>query len=141
MQDTGASLLVTDYAPLRLGRLWREAVAGKVEVPFHEVDAHNVVPVWVASGAISLFSRDIRPSSMLSCRGGAWSSCLSRPLQRGSRLAAPDPPPSCPAWSRRRSIAAAEACSLWNSGVTPDHKQRKERVETVYAVSFNTHPC
>ncbi len=50
MQDTGASLLVTDYAPLRLGRQWREAVAGKLEVPFHEVDAHNVVPVWVASG-------------------------------------------------------------------------------------------
>lgn len=25
-------------------------VAEKLEVPFHEVDAHNVVPVWVASG-------------------------------------------------------------------------------------------
>lgn len=51
VQDTGASLLVTDYAPLRLGRQWRQAVAEQLEVPFHEVDAHNVVPVWVASGA------------------------------------------------------------------------------------------
>lgn len=25
-------------------------VVERVEVPFHEVDAHNVVPVWVASG-------------------------------------------------------------------------------------------
>jgi hypothetical protein len=49
-RDTGASLLVTDFACLRLGRQWREEVAKRVEVPFHEVDAHNVVPVWVASG-------------------------------------------------------------------------------------------
>lgn len=51
--STGASLLVTDFAPLRLGRQWREGVAGKLPegVPFHEVDAHNVVPCWVASGA------------------------------------------------------------------------------------------
>lgn len=51
VKDTGASLLVTDFAPLRLGRHWREGVAAKIKVPFHEVDAHNVVPVWVASGA------------------------------------------------------------------------------------------
>lgn len=50
VKDCGASLLVTDYGPLRLGRQWRTAVAGALEVPFHEVDAHNVVPVWVASG-------------------------------------------------------------------------------------------
>lgn len=50
VKDTGASLLVTDFAPLRLGRAWREGVAEKLEVPFHEVDAHNVVPCWVASG-------------------------------------------------------------------------------------------
>lgn len=48
--DAGASLVVTDFTPLRLGRQWREGVAAKLEVPFHEVDAHNVVPCWVASG-------------------------------------------------------------------------------------------
>lgn len=48
--DTGAALLVTDFAPLRLGRQWRAGVAAKLQVPFHEVDAHNVVPAWVASG-------------------------------------------------------------------------------------------
>lgn len=48
--DCGAGLLVTDYAPLRLGRRWREEVAAAVGCAFHEVDAHNVVPVWVASG-------------------------------------------------------------------------------------------
>ena len=53
VKDCGASLLVTDYGPLRLGRQWRDSVAAAVAVPFHEVDAHNVVPVWVASGASS----------------------------------------------------------------------------------------
>lgn len=63
VQACGASLLVTDFAPLRLGRQWREGVAGKVTVPFHEVDAHNVVPVWAASGALRQRWRVPPPSS------------------------------------------------------------------------------
>lgn len=31
-----AGLLVTDYTPLRTGRAWREAVAGKIACPFRE---------------------------------------------------------------------------------------------------------
>lgn len=61
VKDTGASLLVTDFAVLRLGRQWREAVAEKLEVPFHEVDAHNVVPVWLASDKREYAARTIRP--------------------------------------------------------------------------------
>ncbi|PRW61487.1 CPD photolyase isoform B [Chlorella sorokiniana] len=61
VQDTGASLLVTDFTPLRLGRQWKEGVAAKVEVPFHEVDAHNIVPVWVASDKREYAARTIRP--------------------------------------------------------------------------------
>ena len=51
VRSSGASLLVTDYSPLRLGRTWRAAVAAALPagVPLHEVDAHNVVPVWEAS--------------------------------------------------------------------------------------------
>ena len=40
-----ASLIVTDQSPLRLGRIWRAAIASSTDCPFHEVDAHNVVPV------------------------------------------------------------------------------------------------
>ncbi|KAG2489952.1 hypothetical protein HYH03_011582 [Edaphochlamys debaryana] len=57
----GAGLLVTDYAPLRLGRQWREQVASSLSVPFHEVDAHNVVPVWVASDKREVGARTLRP--------------------------------------------------------------------------------
>ncbi len=45
----GAGCLVTDFDPLRLKRQWKEAVAKKLHIPFFEVDAHNIVPCWVAS--------------------------------------------------------------------------------------------
>jgi deoxyribodipyrimidine photo-lyase len=44
-RDIGASLLVTDQWPLRLPRQWRQELMATLDIPFHEVDAHNVVPV------------------------------------------------------------------------------------------------
>ena len=44
--------VVTDFSPLRLVRGWKTAVASMIEVSLvslEEVDAHNVVPCWVAS--------------------------------------------------------------------------------------------
>ncbi|GAB4814126.1 hypothetical protein N2152v2_001172 [Parachlorella kessleri] len=61
VKETGAGLLVTDFAPLRLGRQWRDTIATRIDVPFHEVDAHNVVPVWVASDKREYAARTIRP--------------------------------------------------------------------------------
>jgi hypothetical protein len=72
VKGTGASLLVTDFAPLRLGRAWREGVAERVEVPFHEVDAHNVVPCWVASGGWGAAVEG------LASRGGGVFVCVER---------------------------------------------------------------
>jgi deoxyribodipyrimidine photo-lyase len=45
------SAVVTDYSPLRLSRAWKEAVCEALEPGVHafEVDAHNVVPAWLAS--------------------------------------------------------------------------------------------
>ena len=61
VRDAGAGLLVTDYSPLRLGRRWRDAVAGAIGgVAMHEVDAHNVVPVWAASDKREYAARTIR---------------------------------------------------------------------------------
>jgi deoxyribodipyrimidine photo-lyase len=57
----GASLLVTDYGPLRLGRQWRTSISCKIAIPFHEVDAHNIVPVWIASDKREYAARTIRP--------------------------------------------------------------------------------
>ena len=41
--------LVTDFSPLRPKREWTEKTASEIEIPFYEVDAHNIVPCWVAS--------------------------------------------------------------------------------------------
>eukprot|EP00891_Asterochloris_glomerata_P000939 jgi/Astpho2/939/Aster-00776 len=59
--DSKASLLVTDFAPLRLGREWRDKVAESISIPFHEVDAHCTVPTWLASNKRETGARTIRP--------------------------------------------------------------------------------
>eukprot|EP00899_Mesostigma_viride_P012529 jgi/Mesvir1/21277/Mv21675-RA.1 len=59
--DLNISLLVTDFSPLRGERALRDAIVDKIDVPFHEVDAHNIVPVWVASDKQEYSARTIRP--------------------------------------------------------------------------------
>ncbi len=54
-------VLVTDFDPLRIKRRWKEAVAGKIHIPFHEVDAHNIVPCWIASPKGEFAARTFRP--------------------------------------------------------------------------------
>jgi len=49
VNDWDASFLLTDFDPLRIKRKWKKEVQSKVEIPFFEVDAHNIVPCWVAS--------------------------------------------------------------------------------------------
>ncbi|MFN8474859.1 MAG: deoxyribodipyrimidine photo-lyase [Anaerolineae bacterium] len=44
-----AALVVADFSPLRIGRAWRDTVAQRLSVPLYEVDAHNIVPAWLAS--------------------------------------------------------------------------------------------
>lgn len=62
LKECGASLLVTDFSPLREVRRWKERICERVgdTVTVHEVDAHNVVPVWVASDKLEYGARTIR---------------------------------------------------------------------------------
>ncbi|XP_057978168.1 deoxyribodipyrimidine photo-lyase isoform X2 [Malania oleifera] len=62
LKDSGASLLVTDFTPLREVGRWKEEICKRVSdsVSVHEVDAHNVVPVWVASEKLEYSARTIR---------------------------------------------------------------------------------
>lgn len=60
------SNLVCDFSPLRIARKWKEDLIEKLKSSnstcvFHEVDAHNIVPVWRASGKLELAARTIRP--------------------------------------------------------------------------------
>lgn len=56
-----ASTLVADFDPLRIKRLWKNGVARVLDIPFHEVDAHNIVPCWVASPKQEYGAYTIRP--------------------------------------------------------------------------------
>lgn len=65
-----ARLLVADYSPLRIGKMWKLGVSKKLEerqdnlpqgFEFVQVDAHNIVPVWLASDKLEYAARTIRP--------------------------------------------------------------------------------
>ncbi len=56
-----ASALVLEQNPLRVFRSWEEAILEKVSVPVHEVDAHNIVPVWCASQKQEFGAYTLRP--------------------------------------------------------------------------------
>ncbi|BBN06377.1 hypothetical protein MPTK1_3g20600 [Marchantia polymorpha subsp. ruderalis] len=61
-EECGASVVVMDFSPMRIGRVWREELCANSgpSVAVHEVDAHNVVPVWEASPKLEYGARTIR---------------------------------------------------------------------------------
>lgn len=47
-----AKAVVCDFSPLKISRSWKNQVTEqlkKMYTPLYEVDAHNIVPVWIAS--------------------------------------------------------------------------------------------
>lgn len=61
LKKTIASLIVTDFNPLKIVRRWKKSVADKIEIPFHEVDAHNIVPCLHVSDKQEFAAYTIRP--------------------------------------------------------------------------------
>jgi len=61
LDSTSPSLLVTDFEPLRIKKQWIDEVIAGSSVPFHQVDAHNIVPCWVASPKLEFAAYTIRP--------------------------------------------------------------------------------
>jgi deoxyribodipyrimidine photo-lyase len=63
VEKYGAGALVTDFDPLKIKRRWKEQVTRKVRIPFHEVDAHNIVPCWTASDKQEYGAYTLRPKT------------------------------------------------------------------------------
>lgn len=59
--NTKLGAIVTDFSPLRIGREWRETVAKRFEIPVIEVDAHNIIPAWIASDKQEFAAYTFRP--------------------------------------------------------------------------------
>jgi deoxyribodipyrimidine photo-lyase len=55
------SALVTDFDPLRIKTEWKKKVAKQIDVPFFEVDAHNIIPCWHASPKQEFAAYTFRP--------------------------------------------------------------------------------
>lgn len=53
--------LITDFSPLRVQRQWLEYIVKHVSIPCERVDAHNIVPVWIASQKQEVGARTLRP--------------------------------------------------------------------------------
>jgi len=53
--------LVTDFYPLNISKKWVNEISGSIEVPFFEVDSHNIVPAWITSDKREYAAYTIRP--------------------------------------------------------------------------------
>lgn len=61
VKERGIGILVTDFDPLRPKQAWKKAVSEHIDIPFYEVDAHNVIPCWVASPKREYGAYTLRP--------------------------------------------------------------------------------
>ncbi len=57
----GAGLLVTDFDPLKIKKEWKKKVSDKIDIPFYEVDAHNIIPCFEVSDKEEFAAYTIRP--------------------------------------------------------------------------------
>lgn len=55
------SVLVSDFDPLKIKRIWKRDVAKQISIPFYEVDAHNIVPCLYVSNKLEFAAYTIRP--------------------------------------------------------------------------------
>ncbi len=61
IKEKNISNIISDFDPLRIKRIWKRDVAKKIDIPFYEVDAHNIVPCLQASNKLEFAAYTIRP--------------------------------------------------------------------------------
>ncbi len=61
LKSYDASIMVSDFSPLRINRDWKTSLSRQIDLPFFEVDAHNIVPCWIASPKKEWAAYSFRP--------------------------------------------------------------------------------
>lgn len=56
-----ASVLVTDFDPVRTKKMWKSSIAESIDIPLYEVDTHNVIPCRYISSKQEFAAYTIRP--------------------------------------------------------------------------------
>lgn len=59
--EKNGSILISEFDPLKIKRIWKKEVAKKINIPFYEVDAHNIVPCLYVSQKEEFAAYTIRP--------------------------------------------------------------------------------
>jgi deoxyribodipyrimidine photo-lyase len=61
VKEQDARSLVYDFDPLKIKRRWQRQLIAKINIPLYEVDAHNIIPVWITSEKKEYAAYTIRP--------------------------------------------------------------------------------
>ena len=61
LKEQQAGALIADFDPLKIKRAWKSGVCKKINMAFHEVDAHNIVPCWRGSDKKEYGAYTLRP--------------------------------------------------------------------------------
>ena len=89
-------LLVADFSPLREPQAWLSSLTSSLqsEVAVHQVDAHNVVPVWETSEKQEYAARTIRPkiTKQLGKYLTEFPAVVAHPVLYQGKVAPPDFP-------------------------------------------------
>lgn len=55
------AMLISDFDPLKIKRRWGKKIKENIDIDFCEVDAHNIVPTWIASDKQEYAAYTFRP--------------------------------------------------------------------------------
>ncbi len=61
IESHNVGMIVSDFDPLKIKRQWKKNLLKRINIPFYEVDAHNIVPCWIASNKQEYAAYTIRP--------------------------------------------------------------------------------
>jgi deoxyribodipyrimidine photo-lyase len=65
MSKNNIGMLVTDFDPLKIKIGWNNSIIERIKIPFIEVDAHNIVPAFLASQKQEFGAYTLRPKLQL----------------------------------------------------------------------------
>jgi len=69
IREINAGGLIADFSPLRQKKEIKKRVAENIDIPFYEVDTHNIVPCWIASTKQEYAAYTFRPKIKRLLRG------------------------------------------------------------------------
>lgn len=61
INENNVSVIVSDFDPLKIKKIWKRNLAKKIKFPFYEVDGHNIVPSLYVSQKVEFGAYTIRP--------------------------------------------------------------------------------